>query len=440
MRGRLTAGNVAALVLGTLMILGGLTRTASAFEWDLPGERKFSIHGFYESRLLFVGSDLPANGATWSSFRHVLSTEAELTIFPDGFGPFDSMFMFTRFLVSYECIYTHACWTASSADSYGDKAYPANRQPLSLKEDVKNNSPYFAGLLKQQYRPGSVTDAREVLNPARRYRDCDNPPGVFSNPWPLAVFCNLNSRSPLDGPIQGGTNKLNEVRAGSFTPLSRPSLLAASRPAIGEEEFLRIQALMLGGQVLSRGQDAQRRGLLVEAAEADARGERDVAEALRSEADEILGTPQDNFDANIPNLLATRPDPNRFEIFANSLAPGLLKAKWGSSQLRNQIWPFLATINTPIVPQGYFAGSAALDFVGQYEQGLSESLNGSAEIGGLPPSTDADGVQVLNQTSILTEQNPFFIGRDGVIRDIVFGGPLSEALIASKIEKLMSNE
>lgn len=32
----------------------------------------------------------------------------------------------------------------------------------------------------------------------------------------------------------------------------------------------------------------------------------------------------------------------------------------------------------------------------------------------------------------------FFIGRDGVIRDMVFGGPMSEALIASKIEKLLS--
>ena len=34
----------------------------------------------------------------------------------------------------------------------------------------------------------------------------------------------------------------------------------------------------------------------------------------------------------------------------------------------------------------------------------------------------------------------FFVGRDGVIADMVFGGPMSEALIASKIEKLMSNE
>ena len=34
----------------------------------------------------------------------------------------------------------------------------------------------------------------------------------------------------------------------------------------------------------------------------------------------------------------------------------------------------------------------------------------------------------------------FFIGRDGVIGDIVFGGPLSAALIASKIERLLSEK
>ncbi len=34
----------------------------------------------------------------------------------------------------------------------------------------------------------------------------------------------------------------------------------------------------------------------------------------------------------------------------------------------------------------------------------------------------------------------FFIGRDGVIRDIVFGGPMSEALISSKIEQLMNEK
>jgi peroxiredoxin len=34
----------------------------------------------------------------------------------------------------------------------------------------------------------------------------------------------------------------------------------------------------------------------------------------------------------------------------------------------------------------------------------------------------------------------FFIGRDGIIRDIVLGGPMSEALLASKVERLLNDK
>ncbi len=34
----------------------------------------------------------------------------------------------------------------------------------------------------------------------------------------------------------------------------------------------------------------------------------------------------------------------------------------------------------------------------------------------------------------------FFVGRDGIIRDIVIGGPMSETLIASKVEGLLPKE
>ena len=34
----------------------------------------------------------------------------------------------------------------------------------------------------------------------------------------------------------------------------------------------------------------------------------------------------------------------------------------------------------------------------------------------------------------------FFIGRDGVIHDMVFGGPMSEALLASKVERLLTEK
>jgi peroxiredoxin len=55
-----------------------------------------------------------------------------------------------------------------------------------------------------------------------------------------------------------------------------------------------------------------------------------------------------------------------------------------------------------------------------------------------PIAFDRDGA-TSRQYRVQAMPTTFFIGRDGVIRDIVFGGPLSEALIASKIEKLMSN-
>ena len=46
---------------------------------------------------------------------------------------------------------------------------------------------------------------------------------------------------------------------------------------------------------------------------------------------------------------------------------------------------------------------------------------------------DRDGA-TSRQYRVQAMPTTFFIGRDGVIRDIVFGGPMSEALIASKIE------
>ena len=33
-------------------------------------------------------------------------------------------------------------------------------------------------------------------------------------------------------------------------------------------------------------------------------------------------------------------------------------------------------------PQGYFANASSLNFIGQYEQGLAENLNGTAQLGG----------------------------------------------------------
>ena len=52
---------------------------------------------------------------------------------------------------------------------------------------------------------------------------------------------------------------------------------------------------------------------------------------------------------------------------------------------------------------------------------------------------DRDGA-ASRQYHLQAMPTTFFIGRDGLIRDIVFGGPMSEALISSKIEKLLSEK
>jgi peroxiredoxin len=56
----------------------------------------------------------------------------------------------------------------------------------------------------------------------------------------------------------------------------------------------------------------------------------------------------------------------------------------------------------------------------------------------LPIVFDRDGA-ASRQYHVQAMPTTFFIGRDGVIRDIVLAGA-SEALIASKIERLMRNE
>jgi hypothetical protein len=170
--------------------------------------------------------------------------------------------------------------------------------------------------------------------------------------------------------------------------------------------------------VLARSQEATRRTLITEAFEAEAlntpEGDQ-LAASLREQAAAILGTPDTTFDANIPELLRTRPDPNRFAIFSDSMAPALLKAKWGSGELRDSPFPFLATINTPIKPQGYFTTKSSLDFIGEYEQGLAENVTGFLTFGdSLPFGSDADGDSLFRQELSTLRVVPFFVGPDGL--------------------------
>jgi len=56
-----------------------------------------------------------------------------------------------------------------------------------------------------------------------------------------------------------------------------------------------------------------------------------------------------------------------------------------------------------------------------------------------PIPLDRDGA-VSQRYRLQALPTSYFVGRDGVIRDIVIGGPMSEALIASKVEGLLAEE
>ena len=173
------------------------------------------------------------------------------------------------FLVSYDCIYTYSCGTFNSANSYGDDSARPCASPLSLREDTKNNGAVLRrACCRTKYRPGSLkSPVEEVLNPSRRYRNCDNPPGAFANPFPLAAFCNLNrplaarqSEQPDRQTCPGGPR-------GHLRPVHAPeNLLTAARRAIGEAEYDRLRALLISGAgSVDRPQTADRRALLAEA-------------------------------------------------------------------------------------------------------------------------------------------------------------------------------
>ncbi|NRA02350.1 MAG: hypothetical protein HRU00_07085, partial [Myxococcales bacterium] len=231
-----------------------LLQPAQALEFELPGERLVEIHGFYELRLRFFGEDLPANGATLSQFRHVLNLETEVDIMPEGWGPFDTMIAFTRWIASYETVYHKGIPPLAGANSYGGHYRTPSRNPKNYPT-VETDPPFIAGVWRAPYQTGTVVSGVQSLG--RAYRTCVNPDGVFGNPAPLSFLCNFYSRSLLGGPfgVNGdppatgptGIAGLTFAQpAGVINPLFTASLLSLARGSLGPEVvndlFLRPRA------------------------------------------------------------------------------------------------------------------------------------------------------------------------------------------------------
>ena len=90
-----------------------------------------------------------------------------------------------------------------------------------------------------------------------------------------------------------------------------------------------------------------------------------------------------------------------------------MSSQWGTNKIGNTILPFLATINTPINPQGYFSTSRSLNWYGQYEAGLADDMS-FAQLEGAPDTQDSDGLNVISPPLSVKKAIPFFVGPDGL--------------------------
>ena len=280
MEGKRLTGLVAAL----LLIGSGLwVPSARALDVPIGGEREIQIHGFYESQIRFLGEEMPFYGKTFSQFRHILSIETDIDIFPDGYGPFDTMNAFTRWIGTYECIYSRACGLFSSADSYGDRA---NRIPHNFKN--ARTGPIFQGaIFPTALIPGTTASTRQRINPARRYNNCFNAPGQFVNGFPFGAFCNLNNRSDLDQPIDqlpGFNQPRVKTRAGWFNTDGSGPMLTLLRADLPTDVFDKLRGL----DQLERGRAGIARAHLANSTRFFQSGDTGKADAARTAALDIL--------------------------------------------------------------------------------------------------------------------------------------------------------
>ena len=189
-----------------------------------------------------------------------------------------------------------------------------------------------------------------------------------------AALCRPVNRTSLDLPINLSGSKYQEVRAGSFSIGQRGALLGSARGEVGEAEFSRLQGLLIQGQVPSIPEVALARALIVAAADAEAVGDDALAAALSAQAAALLGTPETTFDANIPELLAARPDRDRLA----DLSSGLLHS---------------------LGPR---------DTVSHYSGSLAETL--IATLDGLPFAIPI----TYTSDNAMRRANPYFVGPDGI--------------------------
>jgi hypothetical protein len=193
------------LVIGGA-VFGAAPPAAAIRFWDDRAE----LHGFYETRMSFGMEDFdPSKGVDMYGWLHVLDLEGEVSIAPEGWGPFDLVSAFARVEVKYDCVWNHACGLLESVDAFGNdpgnlphRVQNARRQGIAGSQLTLDDRAYWFGD-RQRLNPGLHFDTESGQRRARPIVYSYLTVGLFgASPGPDGVLGDLRDIKD-DDPFSG---------------------------------------------------------------------------------------------------------------------------------------------------------------------------------------------------------------------------------------------
>ena len=200
------------------MVLGGtwrglacaLAALAAALSWAADArafeafDGRIQAHGFGEIQMRAIAQGY-SEDLDLVQWYNVLSTELELDILPDGWGPFDLLQAYVRLEVRYDCVWKRGCGTMNGVDTYGDRARKLPRRLADARDQD------FAG---------QINANQQTVPPGEPVR---NPNGA---PSPLGVFETVDSPICRPGQTPGASPDFCYNPGRPTTPANRATKLS----------------------------------------------------------------------------------------------------------------------------------------------------------------------------------------------------------------------
>ena len=158
-RGRRTR----ALGAAAALLAAALAGPAGAVELF---EDRVEIHGYYEAQIRSIVRDFDFSD-DWdlTQWWNVLSLEFEWAAAPDGIGPFDTVNVFSRVEVRYDCVWTRGCAIFPSVDAYGDRIRKLPKRLSDARRSGYQGTNYMGDI--RHYYDVPFTDVNQTPDRAR---------------------------------------------------------------------------------------------------------------------------------------------------------------------------------------------------------------------------------------------------------------------------------